>query len=78
MVILRDHVPHRVGGLFGIHGTIHDLGKIRGTVDSKSGCWVLWIQRAPLRGDARTPVYVRACRVREWKDNEEEIERNNS
>ena len=23
----RDHVSHRVGGLFGIHGTIHDRGE---------------------------------------------------
>ena len=30
VVIFRDHVSHRVGGLFGIHGTIHDRGEDSG------------------------------------------------
>ena len=33
-------------------------GKIRGTADSISGCWVLWVQCAPLREDACAAVYV--------------------
>ena len=27
----RDHASHRAGGLFGIHGAMHDPGKIRST-----------------------------------------------
>ena len=45
------------GGVFGIHGTIHDLGKIRGTAESTSGGWVLWIECAPF-GEMHPRVYV--------------------
>ena len=32
--------------LFGIHGVMHDPGKIRGMADNISGCWVLRIECA--------------------------------
>ena len=48
-------------GVFGIHGTYMIYrGKIRGTADSISGCWVLWIECAPF-GEMHTPVCVCVC-----------------
>ena len=51
-------------------------GKIRGTADSISGCWVLWIECAPFGGmHARHYERVREC---ECDKLTKEIKRNKS